>query len=309
MTTIYPEVGLSTLCGLFGKSRQGWYKASQRAEAQQEFNGEVIEAVKRIRKEQPLLGTLKAKHMLSKGDCGGEIIIGRDRLFNLLRAHRMLVRRRRRYRPKMTDGNGESICKDLRKDLVVNDICQLWCSDITYIELQTVARFCYCTLVTDEKSHLIVGYHVSANMSAREALKSLEMALHEHGPESGKFDFSLIFHSDRGGQFKGADFSNFLNDHQIQRSMCEAGKSYENPVGERINGILKNELMSEQTFRSVEEARRAISKAVQIYNTQRPHLSCDMMTPWEAHQRGLGPLKKHWRQRKRKPKSAAQPAP
>ena len=49
----------------------------------------------------------------------------------------------------------------------VLDINQLWSSDITYLELKEGGPFCYCTLVVDEKSHLIVGYHLSQNMTAK----------------------------------------------------------------------------------------------------------------------------------------------
>ena len=77
--------------------------------------------------------------------------------------------------------------------------------------------------------------------------------------------------------------------------MCEAGKSYENPVAERINGILKGELLGDRPYKDLQEAKRVIGRAIEIYNTRRPHLSCQMMTPQQAHNTGLGPLKKLWR--------------
>ena len=47
-------------------------------------------------------------------------------------------------------------------------------------------------------------------------------------------------------------------------------------------------------FRSIDDANLAISKAIATYNTIRPHMSIDYMTPQEARE-CTGPLKKRWR--------------
>ena len=83
-------------------------------------------------------------------------------------------------------------------------------------------------------------------------------------------------------------------------SMCEQGKSSENPVAERLNGIIKNELMLQDSFDSFALARDAVSRAVRIYNTERPHLSNEMLTPKEAHHPEVGALKRLWKPRKKK---------
>jgi hypothetical protein len=59
---------------------------------------------------------------------------------------------------------------------------------------------------------------------------------------------------------------------------------YENAIAERFNGILKEEFYPSETFASHEDAARHIAQSIQIYNTRRPHLTCNMMTPELAHQ-------------------------
>lgn len=81
--------------------------------------------------------------------------------------------------------------------------------------------------------------------------------------------------------------------------------SYQNPVAERINGILKTELLQDG-YPTHEEALVAITEAIRIYNTKRPHRSVDMLTPVEAHQRS-GPIKKRWRSNSRRKKSEKWP--
>jgi putative transposase len=49
-----------------------------------------------------------------------------------------------------------------------------------------------------------------------------------------------------------------------------AKESYENPIAERINGILKDELLR-PGYPKFDLAQKAIKKAVRIYNTERPH--------------------------------------
>jgi len=57
-------------------------------------------------------------------------------------------------------------------------------------------------------------------------------------------------------------------------------------------------LLKKQSFESFEEAKKAVEEAIRIYNEQRPHLSCNLLTPREAHEQNGGVLKKLWRQRK-----------
>jgi len=302
MRGLYPKESLQALCDLFGKSRQAWYQSETHGVGQEELNGKLLAFVKNERKDQPRIGTKKLQFMINKAFADQGIFIGRDRLAHLLRSQGLLIRRRRKYHPVMTNGNGQSIYPDLRKGLIVNEINQLWCCDITYVKLNTSDRFGYGTFVTDEKSHLIVGYHFSLEMTAAQTLIALDLAVEKELGEQEGFNHSLIFHTDRGSQFKSALFRAFHDQYQIRMSMAEQGKSSENPVSERLNGILKNELMIQNSFDSFDQAKRAIDRAVNIYNERRPHLSCNFLTPKEAHKPGLGLLKKLWKQRKKKSK-------
>lgn len=304
MKAHHPETGYEVLCDVFGKSRQGWYQADGEAEARAAFNGVILREVAKLRSTQPRLGTRKLQYLLNDRMAAQGIKIGRDALLALLRANGLLIRRRKRFRPKQTDGNGESIYPDLRKGLEIKEVNQLWSADITYLTLRTAERFCYGTLVIDEKSHRIVGYHVATDMTAQETRKAVEMAVKAQAPRSGKFGNTLIFHTDRGSQFKSSHVRKWLHDHEIRSSMCEAGKSEENPVSERLNGILKDELQVGEVFDNLAHAQTVLAQAVQIYNTQRPHMSCNLLTPEQAHQPGLGPLKKLWKSRRKQPQSA-----
>lgn len=286
------------LCGLFGYSRQHYYQQAKRLLARNEKEALILEFVRSVRENQKYIGTLKLQHMWNSQT--GVSPIGRDALFKLLGRHNLLVRKRRRYRPKLTDGNGKSIYADYRKVLKVDRPSLLWCSDTTYMELLDGQRWIYLTCVTDEYSHLIVGYVVSESLEAQAILPAYQQAVDRELPAGQSyFEQELYSHTDRAAQYKSKLYIDFTDRYHITRSMAGAGKSHENPVAERLNGILKNELLVQSRFHSLEQAREEIAKAVHIYNERRPHLSCNLNTPLEAHHK-KGVLKKLWRQRQGK---------
>jgi len=75
--------------------------------------------------------------------------------------------------------------------------------------------------------------------------------------------------------------------------MTQNGDPYENAIAERVNGILKEELL-EQKYPDFKSAQLSVAKSVIIYNSLRPHSSCDMLTPQTAHLQ-TGVLKKRWK--------------
>lgn len=298
MKTRYPKIGMSRHCGLFGKTRQAYYKKVKTEAIQKESEAKIIKEVKEIRKRQPKIGTLKLKYILEQSE---KLKIGRDRLYYVLRKNHMLVKKFRKYRPRQTNGDGISIYPDLRKGMKIRSVNQLWCSDITFMILRDTQKFCYLTCVLDEASHKIVGYNLSHQMKTVDVLKAFKMAVTQQlKPYKKTFGNELIIHSDRGSQYKSKMFKEFTNKYEIRTSMTSAGKSYENPVAERINGILKNELLLTDSFENIIQAKRKIEMAIKIYNEERPHLSCNLLTPNQAHEQNNWPLQKLWRQRKKK---------
>ena len=85
--------------------------------------------------------------------------------------------------------------------------------------------------------------------------------------------------------------------------MTENGDPYENAIAERVNGILKADFRLDRVFRSHAEALIATQAAVRAYNTMRPHMSCDYLTPLAAHQLD-GPMRRHWKKKTFKGKEA-----
>jgi putative transposase len=69
-----------------------------------------------------------------------------------------------------------------------------------------------------------------------------------------------------------------LENKTIKISMTENGDPLENAIAERVNGILKEELL-EVKYDSFEDAQKRVARSIAIYNSLRLHSSCDMLTP------------------------------
>ncbi len=237
---------------------------------------------------QPRIGGRKLYFMLSGYLEGHSIKIGRDAFFDLLRDHELLVRIRRR-RAITTDSNHYwRKYPNLIKGFVPNAINQLWVSDITYIIINS--GFGYLSLITDAFSHKIIGFHLSRDLKAEGCIEALSNAIKELKIMIVK----LIHHSDRGVQYCSFGYVDILRENKLEISMTQNGDPRENAVAERVNGILKVELL-QPYYPDFKTAVEDISKAVNIYNHFRPHSSIGNLTPHQAHTQPELKPKKLWK--------------
>src|SRR5690606_15324521 len=149
-----------------GISRQAYYQSEQATERRCRQTQVVLDLVRDVRREQPRIGTRKLYHMLSAPLGARSIKLGRDGMFCLLRAHRMLVPAQRAYH-KTTMSHHRfykhpNLLKPGPGQVVPQAPEQVWVSDITY--LPTREETTYLSLVTDAYSRKIVGYHLDRHM-------------------------------------------------------------------------------------------------------------------------------------------------
>lgn len=247
----------------------------------------IIEEVLRYRKNQKRIGTRKLLGEMNSFLSAHHFQIGRDAMFNLLSERGLLVTKRKR-RGCITTLSKHRFKKypNIIRDFIPIAPNQLWVCDITYIHLAN--GFAYLSLITDAYSRKIVGFYLSKDLSAHGSLNALKMALVNNLNRTG-----LIHHSDRGVQYCCDAYVKLLQDKKIKISMTENGDPLENAIAERVNGILKQELL-EEVFQSFDVAQKAIAIACSTYNYLRPHNSINNLKPAEAHTQS-GELKKRWK--------------
>jgi putative transposase len=268
---------VTLLCEMIGMSRQNYYKARRVRNRRRVDEQLVIELVRKERCLQPRLGTRKLLRILGKEFSAASVRIGRDGLFEVLRRYKMLILKRRCFRPRTTDSRHRfGFYDNLLKDKVLTASCQAVVSDITYV--RTDEGFMYVSLVMDAYSRAIVGYECSQSLAVEGTLGAMKMAISQLGDCR-----NIIHHSDRGLQYCCKEYIGLLKKSGMGISMTQENHCYENASAERLNGILKQEYGLGNCFLRKSDVAGALREAVDFYNWRRPHQSLGYRTPMEVH--------------------------
>ena len=251
----------------------------------------VVQKVNDLRDQHPIIGTRKLHCMLQPFLQADAIKMGRDGLFNLLGKNKLLVRRRKRRTFTTQSHHWLKKYTNLTKDWHPTAPEQLWVADITYVPRHR--GFLYLSLITDAYSHKIVGYHIAETLKTASTVKALQMALLKRKESPCR----LIHHSDRGIQYCSSEYVTLLKLENIKISMTENSDPLDNPVAERINGIIKHEYLKHYRINNVDEATDLLRDVVNRYNCLRPHQSIQMKTPETVHEQKLL-INKRWNRHK-----------
>lgn len=210
--------------------------------------------------------------------------MGRDRLFDVLSANYLLVKRRKKQTITTNSYHRFKKYPNLIRNLIPTKPNQLWVSDITYWKIAT--GFVYISFITDAYSRKIIGSHVAQTMEAVETMEALKMAISglRKVPDC---HFQLTHHSDRGIQYCSDKYVKLLENNNIRISMTENGDPLENAIAERVNGIIKEEYLNDYQIDNLKQAKELLKTVVELYNNERPHMSIGNLTPNQVHQNNL----------------------
>lgn len=232
--------------------------------------------VLQARYRHPRMGGKKVYQLLGEEIRKIDDKIGRDKFFDILRRHKLLVKRRRKYVCTTDSYHRFRVYKNRVKDKSFTKSNKAWACDITY--LRTRKGFVYLFLITDLYSRKIVGWTLADSLRIEGAIEALKMAIKQCSQTKG-----LIHHSDRGIQYCSRAYVKLLKEAKIEISMTEENHCYENGMAERVNGILKDEYALEEEFANYKEAHKATKQAIWSYNMERPHWSLQLCTPEQVH--------------------------
>lgn len=285
---------MGLLCRLFGKSWQAYYQHRDTLGRELLAEELVVQFVREVRGYDPGIGGAKLHAMyLKRFGRDYEHMVGRDKMERIISDNHLNVRLPRR-KPRTTDStHGLPTYPNLVKDLIPTRKNQVWVTDITYIPIWISDDgyvFCYLSMISDYYTKEILGWYVGETL---EAWQSVECLLQAIGTLAGEGDVDLIHHSDRGIQYVSAAYTSVLYEAGIRISMTESGDPKDNAVAERLNNTIKNEFFKDIKFHSMEEVRKAMDKAVEFFNNERPHMSLDNMTPRQAASY-KGKINKKW---------------
>ena len=214
------------------------------------------------------------------------IVINRKKVRRLMRCHGMAGRHRRRTcRTTFPGPDGYQIPDLIGRRFAPGAPDIAWCQDITYIP--TREGWLYLASVLDLGSRRLLGYSMAEHMRTELVLDALKMAIAARGGDGAVA--GVVAHADRGSQYTSNDYIDYCQDasRQMRPSVGRTGVCWDNAVAESFWESLKRECIQGRIFTTRAEARRAIFKWINWYNTTRLHSTLNDLPPieWEQQYR------------------------
>lgn len=165
---------------------------------------------------------------------------------------------------------------------------RVWAGDITYV--WTAEGWLYLSVVLDLKSRRVIGWSMAQTMEQSLVQDALTMATQQRDLQTRTGNVaeeeSLLFHSDRGGQYAGHCFRRQLEASGIVSSMSGKGDCWDNAPVESFFATLKKELVYRERYATREQAKVSLFDYIEVfYNRIRIHSALGYMSPlqYETH--------------------------
>ena len=259
---------MNQLYRTIGISKQAVHQyAKRQAVFDEKVMGLVMEA-DRLREDHPGCGVEKMYDTLRPD------FMGRDRFVETFMELGYRLKRKKNFR--RTTFSSHVSYPNLIKGMEVNAPSVIWQSDITYVRVGE--KFYYAVFIIDVYTKKIVGHQVSDHMRASANIKALQMALKSNKAPQ-------VHHSDRGSQYIYSKYIDLLKSKGCEISMAKTAQ--DNAYAERINRTIKNDYIELWKPKSFEQLKRMVKKAVNQYNTVRPHNNIGRISPMEFENRLL----------------------
>ena len=263
------------LCEALGVSRGGFYAwltrpRSARARSNEELGAKVRAS---FLASDRTYGARRVWHdMLADG-----VSCSLHRIERLMRQQALKARPRRRRLPSDTGERSTNAISPnvLDRTFQASSANRKWVADFTYI--WTAEGWLYVAAVIDLFSRRVVGWSMSATMTAQLVTDALIMAIWRRGKPD-----ALMHHSDRGSQYTSEQFQRLMADHGVICSMSRAGNCWDNAAMESFFSSLKTERTARKTYRTRDEAKADVFDYVErFYNVKRRHSTIGYISPME----------------------------
>jgi len=175
-----------------------------------------------------------------------------------------------------TDSNHDlPIYPNLLPEMYVDDIDQVWVSDITYIRIAT--GFVYLAVILDVFSRRVIGWALSRRIDHKLTCEALRSAIEARRPGRG-----CIHHSDQGVQYACKEYIEILKGNEFHISMSRRGNPYDNAFAESFFKTLKSEEVYLWEYETYDDVLERIPEFIEaVYNCERVHSSIGYLPPAE----------------------------
>ena len=187
---------------------------------------------------------------------------GITRIYRLYREEGLGVRRRKARRRAI--GVRAPILVEARPNA-------RWSLDFVHDQMANGRRFRVLN-ITDDVTHECLGAIPDTSISGHRVARELSAIIAMRGKPG-------MIVSDNGTELTSHAIFAWARDYGIDWHYIAPGKPMQNGYVESFNGKMRDELLNETLFFSLDQARKVIAAWVDDYNTARPHSALAYQTP------------------------------
>jgi transposase InsO family protein len=144
-----------------------------------------------------------------------------------------------------------------------------WTTDVSQVDI--CGKKCYISPILDMWNGEIISYVISDRPDLKMVVDMLQKAFRKHPQIKG-----LLMHSDQGWQYQHTLYQYLLREHGITQSMSRKGNCLDNSVMENFFGLMKNELLYNNKWESIDDFKAALKEYIRYYNNERIKLKLKM---------------------------------
>jgi putative transposase len=263
------------MCEALGVSRGGFYGWLIRSRSQRSRNDEELGAKVRasfLASDRTYGARRVWRDLLAEG-----LSCGLHRIERLMGLQALKARpRRRRLPPDLGERQAGAVAPNvLDRTFDAAAPNRKWIADFTYV--WTAEGWLYVAAVIDLFSRRVVGWSMSAAMTAQLVTDALVMAIWRRGKPD-----ALLHHSDRGSQYTSEQFQRLMVDNGVVCSMSRSGNVWDNAAMESFFSSLKTERTANKTYRTRDDAKADVFDYIErFYNSKRRHSTIGYLSPME----------------------------
>ncbi len=151
---------------------------------------------------------------------------------------------------------------------------QVWVSDVTQFRFNQ--KTYYICAIIDLYARYVIAYRIGMRNSTQLTKSTFKDAYEMRKPKG-----DLLFHTDRGANYRSKTFCAYLKSLNVMQSFSRSHNPFDNSVMESFFSSFKREELYRTKYRSKYEFRTAIEVYIDFYNKRRPHRKNKYKSPYQ----------------------------
>lgn len=260
------KYSISAMCKKLNISRSLIYYKKVQIVMDSDLENMIIEIFKSSNRAY---GTRKIKEELKRN----KLHVSRRRISRIMKKYALTsTYTQKKYKKPPSDVNNEKVDNIVNRNFDRDQLLEVVVSDLAYV--QVGKKWNYICTILDLHNREIIGYSCGENKDAKLVLREFSTIKHP-------LHKIMIFHTDRGSEFKNIAIDDLLKTFNIDRSLSRKGLPYDNAVAEATFKVIKTEFVYQHKFETLWDLRVKLMDYINWYNNVRFHGSLDYMTPVE----------------------------